>query len=166
MAGFNFAEFCNGIHLRRHQRWSIFFWRWSLFAAGRGCLSHNPLHPWLRGEKGHRGGWQEPKSPGGGGGGGGNSAAGGAGASAGFTFPPTPPTDGGPEPSQEYNLAAHAAMGVFLHPDPSGGPPPSSCDVKPMLAQQQKPREGRCLCALDQLFKKLLQGLTLKTASI
>ncbi|XP_073976753.1 GATA binding protein grain isoform X2 [Rhodnius prolixus] len=103
------------------------------------CLSHNPLHPWFR-DKRHQGWGQEPKSPlhhststGVGGGGGGPGTPG-------FTFPPTPPTDAAPEAPQEYNLGGHA-VGMFLHPtDPGSGP--GSCDVKPMLAAQQKPREG------------------------
>ncbi|KAK9503432.1 hypothetical protein O3M35_009987 [Rhynocoris fuscipes] len=110
------------------------------------CLSHNPLHPWFR-DKRHQGWGQEPKSPlhhststtGAGAGGGGGGSGGGPG-TPGFTFPPTPPTDAATEAPQEYNLGGHA-VGMFLHPtDPGTGP--GSCDVKPMLGGQQKPREG------------------------
>ncbi|KAL1116597.1 hypothetical protein AAG570_005069 [Ranatra chinensis] len=105
-----------------------------LSTATSRCVGHNPLHPWVRtADKRHQG-WQEAKSPPLGGGGGGRASGGGS-----FTFPPTPPTDGGPESHQDYNMTAHSAMGAFLHPEPA----PTSCDVKPMLSVQQKPREGK-----------------------
>lgn len=90
-------------------------------------MSHNALHPWFR-DKRQAGGWGDPKGLEGGG-------TGSGGGSAPFTFPPTPPTDGAPEPSgHEYNMA------VFLHPDPSGV---SGQDMKPVLSSQQKQREGK-----------------------
>ncbi|CAB0001168.1 unnamed protein product [Nesidiocoris tenuis] len=103
---------------------------WQPTSSSR-CMSHNPLHPWFRGDKRQGGGWGDPKGLEGGGGG---PPGGSAGGTAPFTFPPTPPTDGAPEVASghEYNMA------VFLHPDPSG----IGQDMKPILSSQQKQREG------------------------